>query len=354
VSVGRGSVQAQVPARRRVTRDVVLPTRAIDHVVIVVKENHTFDNYFGTFAGANGATLPRSPNPPPADLPHTHAAWLTRATTSARTQFVEADIPAYFGYARRYALCDNYFTDVAGPSTPNHLMLLCADARIIDNPPRQNPPTLRFSSSLPRSLEAAGLTWRSYGGYAIDYMDGVNASWKLASDRFRTDAAAGQLPNVSWVYAPLQFDEHPPYRNPQGVAMGNVTQGMQWTVDQVNAIVRGGLWPRSAIFITWDDWGGWYDHVDPPQVEVWNGNGAHPGYNGSQFRYGSRVGCLVLGPYARTGYISKVLHSHVSLVKFCETTFGLRALNARDGSADDMSDCFDPTRPPALPPPASP
>src|SRR5207302_2187696 len=124
--------------------------------------------------------------------------------------------------------------------------------------------------------------------------------------------------------------------------VGNVTSGMQWTVDQVNAIVRGGLWPQTAIFITWDDWGGWYDHVDPPEVEKWS--------DGTQFRYGSRVGCVVLSPYAKSGYISKVLHSHVSLLKFCETLFGLPHLNARDANADDMSDCFDFTRQPAAPP----
>ena len=117
---------------------------------------------------------------------------------------------------------------------------------------------------------------------------------------------------------------------------------MAWTVSQVDAIVQGGLWPQTAIFITWDDWGGWYDHVDPPQVEKWT--------DGTQFRYGTRVGCLVLSPYAKAGYISKTLHSHVSLVKFCETAFGLPTLNTRDAAADDMSDCFDFTQKPAPPP----
>ncbi|TMI99495.1 MAG: hypothetical protein E6H01_10880 [Bacillati bacterium ANGP1] len=84
---------------------------------------------------------------------------------------------------------------------------------------------------------------------------------------------------------------------------------------------------------------GW---LDPPNVETW--------VDGSQFRYGTRVGCLVLSPYARRGYISRVLHSHVSLVKFCETTFGLTHLNFRDAAADDMSDCFDFSQPPAPPP----
>src|SRR5207244_7542384 len=79
----------------------------IDHVVIIVKENHCFDNYFGTFPGANGMTMPRSPNPPPRDPDHRHGAWLTRQTTSVRQQFVEADIPAYFSYARKFTICSS-------------------------------------------------------------------------------------------------------------------------------------------------------------------------------------------------------------------------------------------------------
>jgi phospholipase C len=106
----------------------------IDRVVIIVKENHTFDNYFGTFPGANGMVMPRSPNPPPRDPDHRHSAWLTRQTTSVRQQFVESDVPAYFAYARKFTLCDQYFTEVAGPSTPNHLMLIAADSPFIDNP----------------------------------------------------------------------------------------------------------------------------------------------------------------------------------------------------------------------------
>jgi phospholipase C len=330
------------------------PASKVKHVVIILKENHTFDNYFGTFPGANGAKLPRSSNPPAKDSPHTHAAWLTRQTTAVREQFVEQDIPAYFSYARKFSLCDNYYTDVAGPSTPNHLMLLCADSPIIDNPSRRSPQPIKLTPSLPKSLEQSRLTWRSYGGYAIDYLQGINSKWKLKSDQFRLDATAGQLPEVSWVYAPLEFDEHPPYSNPQGVRMGNVTKGMQWSVDQVNAIIHGGLWPDVAVFITWDDWGGWYDHVEPPAVEIWNGNGTHSSYKGSQFRYGPRVGCIVLGPYARNGYISKVLHSHVSLLRFCEVNFGLATLNQRDARSDDMLDCFDFGKSPAPPPPAVP
>ena len=230
-----------------------------------------------------------------------------------------------------------------GPSTPNHLMLIAADSPFIDNPKTGDPS--RISSSLPLSLEARNLTWGNYGGYAFQYLTGVGGRNKFTSDQFAQDALAGKLPSVSWVLASAQFDEHPP--DPGRGPMGNVTTGMQWTVDQVNAIVKGGLWPRVAIFVTWDCWGGWYDHVNPPNVEAWKLGTPQPSYKGTQFRYGSRVGCLVISPFARSGYISKSLHSHVSLVRFCESVFGLPTLNQRDAQADDMSDCFDFKRSPA-------
>ena len=322
----------------------------IQHVVMIFKENHTFDNYFGTFPGANGATMPHAPNPPPSDPDHRHSAWLTRKTTAVRQQFVEADIPAYFAYARQFTLCDNYFTDVAGPSTPNHLMLVAADSPIIDNPRPGD--QLKLPSSLPASLDRHGISWGNYGGYVFQYLSGINLGNKFTSNQFKADASSGKLPSVSWVFAPSQFNEHPP--DPGKGPMGNVTVGTQWTVDQINAIVKGGLWDNSAIFITWDDWGGWWDHVDPPNVETWTLSTPQPGYKGTQFRYGSRVGCLAVGPYAKRNYISKTLHSHVSLLKFCESLFSLPILNQRDTNADDMSDCFDFNQIPAQPPSSKP
>ena len=262
---------------------------AIKHVVIIVKENHSFDNYFGKFPGANGdATLASSHNPPTVDPPHDHKTWLQRATLAVRQEFSQNDIPQYYAYAHNFTLCDNYFTDVAGPSTPNHLMLIAADFPIIVNPPRyrQKPgPPLYDLPSLPANLQKAGLSWRNYGGYAFDFIKTLHGQM-LPSTQFATDAQAGNLPTVSWVYAAHPLSEHPadtPADRTQGV--GNVTEGMQWTVDQINAVIKGNLWPNVAIFVTWDDWGGWADHVTPPEVEKWT--------DGTQFRYGSRVGCLV-------------------------------------------------------------
>lgn len=326
----------------------------IEHVVLIIKENHTFDNYFGTFPGANGVKLKHAPNPPSDDPDHKHETWMKRNSEQRyKIQYTKDEIPAYFDYARQFTLCDNYFSEVAGPSTPNHLMLICADAPIINNPHhhyRPKPGDTFDLRSLPKSLEDAGLTWGNYGGYAFHYIrELAGHSRNYTSNLFVHHASAGKLPAVSWLYAEGKpsLSEHPTQ---------NITDGMQWTVEQINAILAGGLWEKTAIFITWDDWGGWFDHVDPPIVETWDSSHAQrvedafPQFNGQPFRYGSRVPCLVISPFAKSGYISRELHSHISLVKFCETCFGLPPLNERDRAASGMSDCFNFDQGP-LPPP---
>jgi len=318
----------------------------IQHVVIIVKENHGYDNYFGSYPGGDGVALPPSPNPPAHDPDHRHAAWLTRDKTAPRVAFPESDIARYWSYARQFTLCDNYFTDVAGPSTPNHLMLVMADSPLIDNPStsyRTHPgPPLYDQPSLPAQLDAAGLTWGNYNGYVFDFVKHT-AGQKRPWQQFAADAASGKLPNVSWLYADGPLSEHPSDNAAELAAgTGDVKKGSEWTASQIQAMVSAGLWPQCVAFITWDDWGGWWDHVTPPLVERWA--------DGTQFRYGGRVGCLAISPFARPGYISKSLHSHVSLVRFCEDNFGLPALNARAAAADGMRDCFDFSQSP-LPPP---
>jgi phospholipase C len=324
-----------------------MPASPIEHVVIIVKENHGFDTYFGKFPGAAGdSTLAAAANPPDVDPSHTHKSWLKRATGAVREQYGEADIPSYWAYAKQFTLCDNFFTDVAGPSTPNHLMLITGDSPIIENPAagyRTTPADAYDLPSVPAQLDAAGLTWGNYGGYAFAFVKALIGKNSYGSAQFVKDAAAGKLPAVSWVYADHGNSEHPPdSAADRAKGVGNVTSGMNWTVAQVEAIVAGGLWPKVAIFITWDDWGGWADHVDPPEVEKWS--------DGTQFRYGNRVPCLVVSPFAKTGHVSSTLSSHVSLLRFCEETFGLPAVTPRTGAADDMGSCFDFTQKPLGPP----
>ncbi len=331
----------------------------IEHVIIIVKENHTFDNYFGTFPGADGESLDHASDPPVGgDPPHTHAAWLNRAAGAVRAQYIESDIPAYFAYARQFTLCDNYFTEVATQSAPNHLMLIAAGSPIIDNADKSRtyqPQPPYDLPSLPENLSAAGRSWKSYGDEFnyFNYIKNLKGSphilnWK----QFDRDVVSNKLPHVSWLYAPSgpqDLSEHPAYGLNKG--QPTVRVGMDWTVDRVNKLAQSRLWANSVIFIVWDDWGGWYDHVEPPLKDTWQGGGPAygPSYAATQFSYGPRVPCLILSPFAKRG-INKTFHSHVSIVKFCETVFGLDPLNPRTAASDDMSDCFDFTQTPLSPP----
>jgi phospholipase C len=141
------------------------PSNPIENVVIVVKENHSFDNYFGTFPGVNGASLPAAQDPPAGGDPR-HVAWLERATGAVKQQYQEGDIPGYFAYARQFTLCDNYYTEVASQSEPNHLMLIAAASPVIDNESKSRtyqPDSPYDLRSLPQSSAAAGLTWKAHG-----------------------------------------------------------------------------------------------------------------------------------------------------------------------------------------------
>jgi phospholipase C len=215
-------------------------------------------------------------------------------------------------------------------------MLIAADSPIIDNYSLTNfwqaiPP---FNlPSVPEQLRNAGWEWKNYGGLAFRLI------WKLlfdsrnvSSSRFIQDVQANNLPAVSWVFPPPGSSEHP---------QESVSLGESWTVQQVNAVMQSNLWNKTAIFITWDDWGGWYDHAVEPVTELWK--------DGTQFRYGSRVPCLVISPYAKKGYISKKFSSFVSILKFCETIFGLPSLNNRTTNTHNMLDSFNFNQP-SLPP----
>jgi phospholipase C len=164
--------------------------------------------------------------------------------------------------------------------------------------------------------------------------------WNVTAGQFDTDVAAGQLPDVAWLYPPSGLSEHPPdHRNAKPV----LPPGVAWTVARIGALTASPLWAKTAVFITWDDWGGWYDHVVPPLQSKWTGGGP-AGYTGSQFRYGNRVPCLVLSPYSKPG-LNHDFFSHVSVVKFCLRLFpnvvpwAAPAL-ATDDLSGDMWTCF--------------
>lgn len=387
-SRGRGGINQPKknlrPARFARIKAANAGMEKIEHVVFIIKENRTFDNYFGTFPGADGATsgtistgevIPLGPtgDRTPRDISHSYQSAITAIDGGAMDQFdlipggnqdgdflaytqlTESDIPNYFALARYFTLGDAMFSSLTGPSFPNHLYTVGAQSGGAINNPNQGGtwgcdsddtttvqvmdesgnisrqfPCFDFAT-LVDSLQNAGLTWKYYApgqgqsGYiwsALDAISHIRFSdlWQqnvVPPSQFITDAKNGNLPNVSWIVVG-NGSEHPP---------GSSCVGENLTVRQLNAVMQGPQWNSTAVFITWDDFGGFYDHVPPPQVD--------------NFGFGPRVPLLVVSPYAKPGNISHTVYEFSSLLTFVETRWNLPALTDRDSFANDLFDTFD-------------
>jgi phospholipase C len=160
----------------------------------------------------------------------------------------------------------------------------------------------------------------SHVRYGPDYANVVSPAQTILKD-----ISSGHLPALSWVMPPSEvFSDHPGSRSAMGPA---------WVAAVVNAVGRSSYWDSTAIFITWDDWGGWYDHVAPT---IYN-----------HFELGFRVPLVVVSPYAKKGYVSHKQHEFGSLLRFAETTFDLGSLHSTDHRSDNLMDVFDFKQPPS-------
>jgi phospholipase C len=180
------------------------------------------------------------------------------------------------------------------------------------------------------NLDFQGISWKYYTPSAGSIWTGPNAIYHLrfgsdwANDvilkpaQVLTDIRNGQLPNVSWVIPTGQESDH------AGLNQG---LGPSWVASVVNAIGNSQYWDNTVIIITWDDWGGWYDHVAPSVI--------------NSYEYGFRVPLIIVSPFAKQGYVSHVTHDFGSILKFIEEVYGLPSLGYADALADDLSDCFD-------------
>lgn len=381
----------------------------IQHVVIIIKENRSFDNIFGKFPGANGKTVGYSngiamPLKEDAvvskDLPHGWGAsprvvnggkmdgfcslvgskdcdaskhpQVNNANHSPYVQFWQRDIPNYWTYAQDFVLADNFFSSSYGQSFPNHVYFAAADAyNIIDNPsqqvgpgahawgcdsepgttvPRIDPATNKRSfifpcfdiPTLPDSLDAAGRSWRYYAatasqyGYVWSVLDSINhirngSEWTtnvLPVDNLISDINSGDLADVTYVTPVGPDSDHPP---------DNVCTGERWLVGVVNAIMQSkfNYWNNTVIFVTWDDFGGYYDHVPPPTVDF--------------FGMGLRVPLLIISPYVKAGTVQHGLSEFSSLLSFVEKVYDLPPLTKRDQKANNLMDAFDFTQSPLAP-----
>lgn len=352
--------------------------RKIRQIVYLIKENRTFDNYFGTFPGVDGVTqgvihtgevvpLTRQPDRLEHDISHSFQSTQLAMHDGAMDQFdlipggedlsgysqyLEEDIPNYFAYARHYTLADQMFSSLSGPSFPNHLYTVAAQSgTALNNPGRSNNiwgcdspkeatvllldgsrvyPCFDFKT-LADSLEERQISWKyyapSYGesGYIWSALDAIRhiretELWDehvVPTAQFVDDALSGNLPSVSWIVIGSGLSEHPP---------SSTCMGENWTVRQINAVMQGPQWESTAIFLTWDDFGGFYDHVPPPPVDP--------------LGYGPRVPLIVISPYAKRHHVSHTIYEYSSLLKFAEERFGLEPLTERDAMANSVLDTF--------------
>ncbi len=412
---------------------VAVANRAIEHVIIIVQENRSFDNYFGTFPGADGTPagtcVPLDPAKPklgcvaPFHDPHDanaggpHGSSFAQADIddgitiakfdgfllSQRTGklggicklhpnnplcagladgvkrhdavgFHNADeVPNYWTYATNFVLQDRMFAGVRAWSWPTHLDLVSEwAANCTDNqnaltcstalPP--NAPTKTTAIpwvSLFQLMDVHKVSWKYYLGFGTepDCIDGEMTcapqiqTAKLVSywnpvrlfnyvkqqgsvyendhdvplEQFLVDINNNQLPQVSWIAPSEAYSEHPP---------SGITAGMEYVTSLVNAVMDSPYWANTAIFITWDDWGGFYDHVVPPNVD--RNNSATPVQG-----FGIRVPGLMISAFARRGMIDHALYSDDSYATFIEDLFmgGARLDPAQLGNPDNRPDIRD-------------
>jgi phospholipase C len=245
---------------------------------------------------------------------------------------VESDIPNYWTYARDFVLQDHMFEPVASWSLPSHLYMVSAwSAECSDQNEaascRGDPARKHAENTLETPFAWTDLTWllnRHHVSWAY-YLDGgtkgpenrngVPPIWNVLPrftdvhqdqqvgnvqplDNFFAAVKAGTLPAVSWISPNKKDSEHP---------SAKVSAGQSYVTRLVNAIMQGPEWNTTAIFLSWDDWGGFYDHVQPPQVD--------------ESGYGIRVPGLVISPYAKKGFVDHQILSFDSYLKFIEDDF---------------------------------
>jgi phospholipase C len=272
--------------------------------------------------------------------------------------YEKADIPFAYWAAEHFALADHYHASVPGPTWPNRMYLYAASS------------FGRTDNSFPEDVDATlmdyltlrGVPWtiyRSetpcYGIFADRIVTALRDGRVVDLDQFYTDAAAGNLPAVAFVDAGFslndanaytQEDEHPP---------AIMEFGQRATAKVVDALEKSPQWKRSAMFITYDEHGGLFDHVVPPRACPPDDRKPENAQPGEAFdMLGIRVPLIVVSPYAKKGYVAHDVYDHTSIVRFIEARFTMPALSNRDANAEAPWEVFDFAGSPNAQPPAVP
>jgi phospholipase C len=389
-------------------------TNPLKHIVIIMQENRSFDNYFGTYPGANGipknTCLPLSPDHPNVgcvkpflstspvseDMPHAYQSSVIAYDNGKMDGYLLAEnedpktmsyydnktIPYYWDLAKHYVLGDNFYSSVLSYSLPNHWYAVAGQApatsvfyafnrgvapTIAGGTPNQtatnfgvnpNPTTAISRDETERVyLEESNMTktvadlfmnnthnvsWKYYdhlvqvGGYKAAVNSGSafefwnpfsakgttytsqNSAHFVARTQIFEDLKSGTFPEVSWVIPSWPISEHAPQ---------NITTGMNWVKLVIDSIMSSPYWNSTAIILTWDDYGGFYDHVPPPQID--------------KYGLGFRMPALIISPYAKPGYIDHTKYQFESMLKFIEWRFKLPSLTDRDLHSNNLLNAFD-------------
>ena len=379
----------------------------IEHVVILIQENRSFDHYFGTLSGVRGFDDRQdrgaffqhdgSKTLHPyhlgthclSDLTHDwgpqHQAWnggkmdgFLRAHDAADGTKIgpevmgyhkRADIPVYYGLADAFTICDGYHCSVIGPTDPNRLMSMSAT---IDPDGTHGGPlvetlvatraqfTGKFTwTTMPERLQQHGISWKNYTGSPGGVLDNVLPYFKAFKqgtelyDRgmvptypadFMSDLAHDQLPQVSWITFGVTESEHPGFSYPD---FGET--GVRQVVDALMSNKK--VWEKTALFITFDENGGFFDHVKPPTpprgtkgefLTVRNLPTAASGVRGP-IGLGFRVPMLIVSPFSRGGLVCSDVFDHTSTLRFLETRFGVEVPNLsawRRKTTGDLTSAF--------------
>jgi len=367
------------------------PKTPIKHFIVVMQENHTFDNYFGTYPGADGipqdVCMPVDPfdannkdcvrpfhigdtEVELEDPDHSTVTHRLQYNEGKMNAFVYAlnkrnqdgrlamgyyddrDVSYYWNLADEYVLFDRFFSSAAGGSFINHVYWVAA--RPGNDKDRLTGKAMNDVPTIFDKLEEQGISWKFYvqnyeprltyrtlhefpGNRASQIvwvpllnMDRFIDDPKLSShivnlNEYFEDLQKGTLPSVAYI-VPSGPSEHPP---------SSIQAGQKFVKSLIQALMQRDTWYSSAFMIAYDDWGGWYDHVLPPQVDE----------NG----YGFRVPALLVSPYAKRGHIDHTVLDYGSMLKFIEDNWGVPPLTTRDAQANSLLSAFDFAQTPRAP-----
>ena len=354
----------------------------VEHVIIYMQENHSYDNYFGMLPRGDGFTKDGQGNPTnsnpnangdPVTVFHqestcdvitgdhgwngTHRSWNGGAMDGfakasgdhVMGYYDDSNLPFYWDLAQTFPICDRWFSSMLGPTHPNRRFLQAGTSagmvttdmnEVLAHPTAPN-------GTIWDRLDAHGISWKDY---AIDLWDillypgsDLKGFLKKTEDNrryfkdFLSDCLHGTLPAVS-ILAPGTKDQY-------DEGSRDSQNGEAYSFSIINAVLFSPNWDKTVVFFTYDEHGGGYDHVPPPAAAVPDDIAPRitvpPDEPGTFDRYGIRVPAFVISPYAKKDYVSHVVHDHTSILKFIETKWNLPAITYRDANADDLLDCFD-------------